>query len=489
MLNLASIEKQALLKIAVDLVKADNRIHRNEVAALSRLQRHYAISNEELDLTHYLSLQQSLERLCRLGADEKEQVLALLDEIVSADNDIDFKENILLSAIKLALRKDSSEWCSIISVENISTECPSDQIIYLEHAYCEEPHKVLDDKYDNLLVTKALNDVGLNLFYLPSVIEELRAHQSGSKAKGKGYDLLIRSMNFIVPTGETSNRSNLEMILGGLDCSTFLRVVETCYHITPDRLPFKTFLMVKIQDGHILDDNGTSGRAVDFLCLDVHEDLKRRILSFVGLMEKSVSLIPYDGYYKLLYDYLSSESKIMSSVVLDSQFDFHLPEAGGVTLQFESSPQARSFYLLLLKAGKAGISQLCFTEALQYLEALTGQCDVEELLSQMKVDKRDCCAILYNLIVLYRNLSTKDIDTQGSLSYISHIIQYRSSLKNYVNKGFSSVPQLADSRQYFIEFDNESKSYRLNIGVSMFAIERESMNIPLSESALWKKLR
>ena len=36
--SLTSIQKRALLKIAIELVKADNKIHSKEVSVLNRLQ-------------------------------------------------------------------------------------------------------------------------------------------------------------------------------------------------------------------------------------------------------------------------------------------------------------------------------------------------------------------------------------------------------------------------------------------------------------------
>ena len=87
MCQLESIEKQSLMKVAVDLVKADNRIHRNEVAALGRLQKMYFVSNEEMEMTHYMSLQQAVERLSQLPTQIKEELLKHLDDIVSVDND------------------------------------------------------------------------------------------------------------------------------------------------------------------------------------------------------------------------------------------------------------------------------------------------------------------------------------------------------------------------------------------------------------------
>jgi len=490
-MHLSSNQKQSLLKIAVDLVKADNQIHRNEVAALDNLIKRYQITPEEIELTHYFSLQQAITSLSHLDEGDKELILKQLSNIISVDNDISSHENILLSSVSLSLRQDSSSWVRVISVENINKECSNDQIIYLERGFCSNAHLVLDDKYDNLLITKALNDIGLRLFYLPNVITELAECQSSTKSHHDEFDLLGRSIGFIVPKGETNSPSSLKDLLHNLNTERFLKIIETYYNMSPDLFSFDAFLLVKIQDGHTFDDSDNPIRTVDFLCIDVSSDMKKHILTFVNLMEKTVNLIPYEGYYKMLYDHLSNQSKIMSVVMLDDKNNFFLPDLNNYPIKFESSPQARSFYLLLLKFGKIGISKKIFSKSLVLLEsAINDHTSGEELLSYLTNDGSEPARLLYDLILLYSTLSNKSPDNQAFYNYIRSIIQHRSSLKNYINKGFLAVPHLANHEQYCVDYNNDTKSYVIRASAAMFGIQTHANGtfIPLIDSYLWKKL-
>ena len=114
--NLSLNQKKSVFRIATELVKADNQIHRNEVALLDDLQSRIQLSQEELDATHYLSLQEAVASLSVLTSETKTTVLSVFEEIVRVDNDVDFGENLMLSALKLVLRDDSSAWSGIISV-------------------------------------------------------------------------------------------------------------------------------------------------------------------------------------------------------------------------------------------------------------------------------------------------------------------------------------------------------------------------------------
>ena len=68
---LNQIQKRAVFKLAVDLAKADKQIHGNEVALLNSLQDELNMSKEELDMVHYMSLQDSMSALRDLDSETK----------------------------------------------------------------------------------------------------------------------------------------------------------------------------------------------------------------------------------------------------------------------------------------------------------------------------------------------------------------------------------------------------------------------------------
>lgn len=492
-INLNNVQKRALFKIAVDMVKIDNRIHSKEVSILDNLQSTCGISSEEIELIHYIPLQRAISALKSLSENNRKAVITAIETIVSIDNDIDAKENMLLTAIKMALTHETSTWCNIISTSNVDAESSSKQIIYLEQGHCDEAHSVFGDPYDNLLITKALNDIGLQLFYLPNVVGELNQHWNHMQGNDTKYDLLRRSMEFIVPAGDHVKLANLSSILLNLDTATFYRAVASRYHITPEMINYQAFLMVKIQDGYILDDDAKIKHTIDFLTIDVSRDVKKRVLSFVHMMEVPVCLLSYEGYYRLLYDYLSSESKIMSSIVLDQRYEFRLKDLGNETVKMESSPQARTFYLTVLKYGRAGISQSCFEDALRYLENIhiDENFQIEDFISKLKIEDKPHTNLIYNILTIYEELSTKDSSKTSYLGYATKIIRHRSTLKNYVNNGFAKITRLANQEQYCIAYNSELRCYYIPIGTSFinYIDPTTGQIIPLTQSSIWQKLK
>lgn len=492
----STLEKKAVFKIAIELVKADKRIHSKEVMILDRLQSDLKLDQEEIDFIHYYSLS---EAISTIRAMESSQIIALLElfnGIIRIDSDISLHENLLISAITMACHEKYRSWARVISAADIRVEIPTNQIIYLEKSFCAKTHETFDDKYDNLLISKALGDVGFDFFYLPSVLSELGLQHLEASGENNRFSLLRKSLSFIMPAGDRGKVNNLASELGSFDSSIFFRVISSGMNLEPDFFPFDSFMLVKIGDSVVLDDNSSSERVTDFLCIDLRADVKKRILSFVSHFDEQRDVIPYEGYYKLLYDHFSAESKINSDIVIDLSYNFCLENLDNQKVPFESAPQTKTLYLLLLKAGKVGIRQRVFMQAAEYLKSLeNSSCSNEEgfnlskIKSQLRELNTDWSILLFNTITIYQALSTKNEQKSNYLTYILSIISHRSSLKNYVNKAFSSIAGLSCPRQYYIQYDKEFGTYHIEAGLSLFYIEEGKGDIaPLSNSAFWNEL-
>ena len=492
--SLTPIQKRALLKIAIELVKADNKIHSKEVSVLNGLQERLGLPQEELDLIHYIPLSDAVSVIGQMEGPEVKAALAIFNNIMRVDSDIDFEENLLYAAVTTSCLPESSAWASVLSVPDLDVDLSDRQIVFLEKSYSEGAHRVLDDKYDNLLISKAFGDIGLNLFYLPNVLDDLGL--VGDDPNGR-FGLLQKSMGYLMPAGDMIKIDGLKESLGSFDSERFFKVVISRFGLSPEVFPFQAFLLIKIRNGVVLDDENAMHHSTEFFCLDISSDVKHRILSFVSLFGDDSYLLPYEGYYRILFDYYSSESKMNSEVCLDRDFHFTLPSFGGKRIQFESSPQATTLYLLLLKYGQDGIDQNTFQSAIKYLkspEALRfvcgGSIDLDGFLAQLQDGDEAWRDVIYNTIRIYRSISTKDERSPRFLSYIASILSHRSTLKTYLNQGFNAIQELSDKQMYHVRFDKLTKTYRLGIGLSMFLIEEAGKSpSALTESRFWQSLR
>lgn len=491
-IELSGTQRRAVMKLAVELVKADNRIHSKEVAVLDGLQSVLGLDQEELDLTHYLSLESAVDCLKDLEEEPTRCIINLFNEIMCSDNDIDFEENLLLSSISMSCDSGSKDWCRILSADAAESEAPEKQIVFLEGQTSEAAHLVLDDRYDNLLISKAFGDIGIEFFYLPDIILGFGQHL----ADDDKFRLLQRSMEYLVPAGDKIKLNNLKESLASLDTRTFYHLVISRLGIEPERIPYEAFLLVKIRDSHILDDSDTMRRTVDFLCIDISSEVKKRILTFVSHFDEHRGLLSYKGYYKFLYDYLSSEAKITNPISISSKGDFIL--GSGEIIRFKSAPQAKTLYLLLMSRGGKGISQTDFNKAVSFLKALDineyltpyGDFDLPRFKEYLAGNNDEYARLILNTITIYSSFSTKDCQKKNFLEYIQSILQHRSSLKTYINSGFASVRKLANPEHFTVRFDTAAQTYSVSASPSLFTSSLGgTATVPLTGSPLWEALK
>ena len=493
--TLSPLKKRTVFKIAVDLIKADNRIHSKEINVLDRLQEELCLSQEEIDLTHFITLSEAISSINEMAHEQVSYLLDLFNGIMRADSDISIEENLLLTSLILACGQQSKEWVKVISVPATETKISDSQIVFLEKERSEKAHQVLDDKYDNLLISKAFGDIGFQLFYLPSVLDDLGLKNQNEDRLGDHFGLLQKSIGYLTPYGKKGGERNVEVLLNNFDTTTFFKVVLSSLHLSPDTFPFNSFLLIKIRENIVFDDKNYSKEVIDFLCIDMSDEVKKRILSFVANFSEQTFMLPYDGYYKMFYDYLSSESKITSSILIDKDFHFVLENLDNTKISFESSPQAKTFYLLILHAGSKGIKQSCFTEAAENLQELNiedfckdDQLSIERIKDYMRDIDTEWSKLIYNIISIYQAISTKDELKPSYLSYILSILNHRSSLKTYINKGFSEIDGLANPEQYHVLFDKEFNLYRASASQSLFYCFEDGAKRPLSSSIFMNSL-
>lgn len=479
-LRLTYLNKLAVLRIAVDLVKADSRIHRDEISLLASLQEKFALSQDDLDRIHYITLQQAVSSLKELDVFTAGKVTQILEDIMCVDNEIDYEENILLTSVFMSISPATRDWCDVMSVQNIMDETSMKQVLYLESEPSREVHELFSDKYDKLMITKSFNDMGLDFFYLPDVL------RGSNRAEMVG--LMKQAMRYLVPSGAIRVEHD---DIDDFSAEGFFYYLMSRYRIDVRSLRSQSFLLFKVRDSYCLDDDNNQTKGVDFFVIDMSSDVKSRIYSFISRYDNKSNRIPYEGCYKILCDYLSSASKNVSRILVDETYNFSLMDSERTKIVFESSPQTRTFYLLLLKYGSAGVGQDTFEEALRMLRDLPDTEDfcMSDFLSRMVSMRTDASVLIYNAYVIYSVVSGKETSSRKFLGYIESIFRNRSSLKNYANKGFSELDKLADADMFSISFDASAKTYSIAAGLQSFRICCMSVSeTPLDKADFWLRL-
>ena len=111
-------------------------------------------------------------------------------------------------------------------------------------------------------------------------------------------------------------------------------------------------------------------------------------------------------------------------------------------------------------------------------------------MSFLRGEDTDVSGLIYNAIVIYSAISTKDTENVKFLDYIEKIFHYRSALKHYINKGFADVEKLSGLADFTVTFDSQLKIYRVPVNLSKFLCEMPEGTLQeFSSSQLWADLR
>ena len=163
-------------------------------------------------------------------------------------------------------------------------------------------------------------------------------------------------------------------------------------------------------------------------------------------------------------------------------------------MRFDSAPQAKTLYLLLLRYGTSGVSQECFEQAEAYLktQAVTsaGQSwDLGSFKTLLLKENKDHTRLIYNIVSIYSSISTKDSTVPSFLNYISTILRQRSALKSYVNNAFASISSVYERERYSINFDKNLKIYYLEADTSLISISESDREVcGIKDSQLWSDM-
>ena len=98
-LQLESIEKKALSKLLLDMMKVDGNVAVEEFTLLKNIRIRLGISDTELKESKYLSVLGSISLLKEMDTEKKNVAAKLIAEMVKADGDIHKKEIKMLKMI------------------------------------------------------------------------------------------------------------------------------------------------------------------------------------------------------------------------------------------------------------------------------------------------------------------------------------------------------------------------------------------------------
>lgn len=335
-------ERAAILRVLIDIVKADDVIDEGEMGLFANLKNKYGLTSVKAE-----AAEMTLADAVRLlkGADWKLDLLADIESLALADGTCAKSEALLLLALQYGLTDNNVELISI-NVPNLAFA--ADQVLYVESKLDVAVNKTLMDNYR--LLTDEYGRAGLSFVFIPKVAEHYQSTP---------VDLFNEVCSFIAPGLDEEGLDALKNYIKGVSTEKFCTEqlygklgMDSLYYTNPGFLATisSSFVGGKLYHNFL---------KVEF---SGNEGLVDQLRAFVGnyvRLQNGVSVLPtksedavgkfmYCGYFKQLFDIYLLRNAERSTVLIDMDNEqLLLPEIDR-KVDGPVHTKEKAFYLLVL---------------------------------------------------------------------------------------------------------------------------------------------
>ena len=320
-------EKTAVVRIFVDLIKADRIIDTGEMVFYDEMRKKYNFVQENEVAAMAMSFSEAISILKMSAGDLRRDVLADCTDATVSDGFCAHSEALLLIALKRALGDEESENVSVISIPKKSFSVDYSTVLYVESKFDVETNRQIVDNYRS--VYKEFLFSGFQFVYIPNVIHHYKETDKG---------MFRRMISFLAPS---FSMDGVESVVDGLLSMT---TESFCKDILCNRLNLENLreanpsLLIKIGNDYVGDVEYSN-----LLCVEIEDGfvdfVKKLVDDFSSMLSSDTLTVPfgreannqylYYGFYKQLLDIFLRRNNIRSRIVIDpSREEIVLPDIG-----------------------------------------------------------------------------------------------------------------------------------------------------------------
>lgn len=346
-------ERSSLMRIVVDLIKADAIIDSREIEWLARLREKYRIRQTDEVEAAKMTLEEAVNTTAEMETEEKADLMGDFRGAAMSDDFCAREEALLILALETVLSPDAPMEATILSAEvKDGIDMDDAQVLYTESCSAEEANAQIADHYREIWTELRL--AGFDFVYLPQVAAHYREVER---------EELKSIIGFLFPeAGESRAERAVERICN-LQTANFCKDYLVA-KMGLDRLKdCGASLLVKI------GNNRVNGKPyANFLHLELTADVlgcvrglvdefsklyKTRVLNY---LEEASGRFVYAGFYKQVIDLVMLRRAIRSRVVADAAHrEIRLTDAD-VVLNGLSRREKTLYTLLLMESPSGGIN-------------------------------------------------------------------------------------------------------------------------------------
>lgn len=347
------VERASIIRVLIDLIKADNVIDECEMALYAKVKQEFNISREDETSASSMTLADAVMTLSASSLLLRKSLMEVVSKMSVSDGFCAEQEAQLLLALYFCLSEENIGMSEVYSVHEPEVIIDDNQVIYVESAFDENINSDIEKNYRS--IDKEFRLAGFNFIYIPFISNHYRNTE---------LELFKEIAKFLAPT---IAEDNIPVLVKHLQNIT---TAEYCSEQLCNRLGIHNLrdvppsLLIKISSTFVGDklytnflritiDNDVLPMTQDIV--DKYTGMLSAATRFVKSAEESHGQFMYHGFYKQLFDIYVLQRGVKSGILLDLiKGCLFLPELAVEIAGFHRRDKAL-YILLLIESENGGL--------------------------------------------------------------------------------------------------------------------------------------
>ncbi|MCH5345800.1 MAG: hypothetical protein J1E63_01745 [Muribaculaceae bacterium] len=309
-----AIERAAVTRVLIDLIKADKVIDSREMDLYRELKNRFAITRDDEKEAFGMTLSKAIAVIKAMKPDEVVELMGIFEDMTVSDSFCAREEALLMLMLHFCLSVDSLD-CDVISTVIQESWFDERQVLYVESHHAKDINFAISTNLR--AISRELKLCGLDFVYLPQVVH----HYITTPRQ-----LLNEVVTMLSPTLSEDSIAGLLTKIKLLKTDTFC--VEQLHH----KLGFKELadtapaLMLRIGQSRVQDRIYTNFLRVE-LTPEVLEIVQQMVDTFLEYNGSDRIIIShkkdekgsflYNGFYRQIFEILLLQKAVSCHLLID----------------------------------------------------------------------------------------------------------------------------------------------------------------------------
>lgn len=309
-------ERISIVRVFVDLIKADAIIDEGEMFSFEDIKKKYNISQDDEALAEQITFADAINTLKKLDERLKNQIFLDYKSLSVSDGFCARQEALLIMALYCSLQWKRSSFSEVLSFPAKEKIVADNQLLYIESQKDHGVNEQIESQYRAL--SKELNINSIDIVYIPRIV---RHYVETSP------ELLKKVFMFLMPSlSEVRVDGVIEKVLS-VDTAIFVKDIlcdkyglKQLRQVSPSFLlkvgndfvsgvEYSNFIRIEIGDCDVLQ---LVRELMDYL-----SELQSSDVAMINLNNDTGGKFLYRGFYKQLIDLYTQKRSLLSRIVIN----------------------------------------------------------------------------------------------------------------------------------------------------------------------------